>query len=678
MADSYMGISGCVYLVGNKLGGGGEGSIHIIENSDSQVAKIFKPERRSKEREEKLCCMARKQPDPESLENITWPQDVIYDQSGFVGYVMPKIENADSITVIYGGGTEKRYELWHRLFAAVNLCHAVKTVHDMGQVCGDLNPQNICIQSDLNREKPLHITLVDTDSYHFSSESTIYRCEVGLADYIAPEVQRKMTNGNDLKSASLPTYTKETDLFALAVHIFALLMNGCHPFACAKETNGSFENTMSPMDEFYCEDSVAAPQPIENIKNGFFPFYEKRQGITYPLYAPSFDSLPEKVQGLFVRTFVEGYTDPERRVDAQEWIDALTPLLHNEIVPCLQNKAHSYFRHNSSCPMCRAEERMRKGIGINIDSSESTESGGEGSGSGSIGGAHSEKKMGWCILLLSIFLILCLAISLDCCGYVPKGNQYDWENETQWEWDEGTDESANSEETVGVLSEKEADQKKDELKKEKERKKKVQRACLNYGKRIQKQINRKHYRAALKLIKRGYKKKYLKNKNKIFIKNGKLCSKINRGKGFVYSIRDDYAYIGFFKNGKADGRGIEVGNPVETAYGGYYTIQGLFRKGYPNGKCTVYYSKYEKDSSATFSGTYKRGWENGSFVWTDRNFKGGHSDTYYFSSVMGKRQVIEMYKGNYVYAKAKSGWFYYSYAKSGLRGNTTEHHGKKH
>lgn len=354
----YHGLSGKIYDVEEKkLASGGEGSIHNICQSSTQVAKIFKKERRSSMREEKLCHMVQTRLNAEQLEDVTWPQDVIYDQTGFCGYIMPKVNKVKSITAIYSS-SGKNYDLRYRIRAAINLCQAVQTVHKMGQVCGDLNPQNICINLDSqDRKNILHITLVDTDSYHFTSEGKIYRCEVGLADYIAPELQKKMTGGSTLRSAPLPTYTKETDLFALAVHIFTLLMNGCHPFACAKEVNNTYENTMAQMDDSFRKDSVVAPQPIENIKNGFFPFYEKRTGITYPMYAPSLDSLPVNIRKLFVQTFVEGFDNPKRRVDTKKWIEVLMQYL-GEIVSCQNNKEHYYFSQNSSCPLCEINNRI--------------------------------------------------------------------------------------------------------------------------------------------------------------------------------------------------------------------------------------------------------------------------------------------------------------------------------
>lgn len=361
----YQGISGMIYsLHEEKLASGGEGTIYEITGNDRQVAKIFKPERRSREREEKLRVMVQKPLTEMQLRQIAWPQDVLYDQTGFVGYIMPKVENTEPLVSLY---SDSHYQLRDRLLAAINLCAVMDTVHEMGQVCGDLNPQNICINVDTeDRQNGLQIMLVDADSYHFVTPGKIYRCEVGLAEYLAPEIQRKLTADIDLKNASLPTYTQETDLFALAVHIFELLMNGCHPFACAKDT-AVYQSDIARTTESTSQDSIVAPQPIDNIKNGFFPFYEKRPGITHPIYAPAFESLPERIRQLFIQVFVEGNREPSRRIPAETWKNELWAY-RNQFVRC--EKGHEYFAHNAVCPICAIEERAQNFLAGMVDRSD--------------------------------------------------------------------------------------------------------------------------------------------------------------------------------------------------------------------------------------------------------------------------------------------------------------------
>lgn len=366
MGKIYRGTSGAQYQIEEqRLAGGGEGSVFGIQGQPQFVAKIYKENRRTSEREQKLCHMIQYRLTPDQLKQITWPQDVLYDENGFAGYVMPRLDKTDSLVSIYSNGFDNKYDIRYRVLAAINLCVALKTVHEMGQVCGDLNPQNICINLDTtDAVNGFHVTLVDTDSYHFTADGKTYRCEVGLGDYIAPELQNKMAQGYDLKNVPLPSYTKETDLFALAVHIFTLLMNGCHPFACAKENNVKVSD-IAQIQETSFRDSVVAPQPIENIKNGFFPFFDIKDGITTPIYAPAFQYLPEEIQVLFIRTFVEGYEDPSKRVTEDEWIDALknTKFVKRECGANEAKKVHYFFEHNVVCPICATQERIVKLFG---------------------------------------------------------------------------------------------------------------------------------------------------------------------------------------------------------------------------------------------------------------------------------------------------------------------------
>ena len=230
----YRGASGKIYTINPEpIAKGGEGTICAVEGADDIVAKVYKQEKRTKRRLEKLSLMIRYQLTDIQRKQVTWPLDVIYEESGFAGYIMPRLHSAEDFTVVCGAGIEE-INLEDRLFIGYNICAAVDTVHSFGQVCGDLNPQNICVNLDTSDPaEALMVTLVDTDSYHIVNGQMMYRCEVGQANYIPPELQKRLYGGQSLSSMPLPTYSKETDRFALAVNLFSLFMNGCHPFACA-------------------------------------------------------------------------------------------------------------------------------------------------------------------------------------------------------------------------------------------------------------------------------------------------------------------------------------------------------------------------------------------------------------------------------------------------------------
>ena len=343
------GINGNVYQTEqDRLGKGGEGSVYRIIGQPDFVVKIYNDAARTESQHRKLLTMINIKLSDNAMESVMWPVDVVYDNGSFVGYVMPLVKQFEPLNVMYSD----KYicTLTEKIAIAKNLCAAVDAVHNVGQVCGDLNPNNICVDPNT-----MWIKMVDTDSYHITDPSTKreYRCGVGLPEYLSKELQvaLKENKGENLRTLPSPTFTTETDLFALAVHIFALLMNGCHPFACAKD------NTENIGHLSVSQTSVTLPQPIDNIRNGFFPFYEKRPGFTIPKYAPPFSALPKNIQNLFVRAFVDGSNNPKLRPNAEEWHDALDELQHHLKV-CKKDKSHEYSEHLKSCPWCEIENNF--------------------------------------------------------------------------------------------------------------------------------------------------------------------------------------------------------------------------------------------------------------------------------------------------------------------------------
>lgn len=346
MGTTYIGKNGKQYTATEPpIGRGGEGTVYGISGMPDYVLKVFKDGKRTETRHRKLLTMIATQLPPSAMQQITWPIDVVYQNAQFVGYVMPAIKNNEDLNVMYSD--KYTCTLSEKITIAKNLCAAINAVHNAGQVCGDLNPKNIGVDPQSAR-----VTLVDTDSYHISEVGSgrVYRCEVGLPEYLPREIQEKMKNGQTLVTAPLPTFTKYSDLFALAVHIFALLMNGCHPFACAVNHKTNINHLA------YSQPSVTVPQPIDNILTGYFPFHIVKQGFAIPRYAPEFQSLPANIQKLFVRAFVDGHKDPSKRPDAVEWYVALTDMQQNLSV-CKTNKNHMYSSHLKKCVWCELEAK---------------------------------------------------------------------------------------------------------------------------------------------------------------------------------------------------------------------------------------------------------------------------------------------------------------------------------
>jgi hypothetical protein len=321
-------------LSSSPLAAGGEGEIYNITRQPNLVAKIYKNGKASREKEQKLVRMIDFPPDSSVLSQIAWPRDVLYNAGQFIGFIMPKMKINEDLNVIYEYGEYAKYPdmTWeNKIIIAKNICAVLNSIHDCGHVCGDLNPKNISVDP-----KTYFVVFLDTDSYHIQDGSKTYRCNVGIPEYLPVEIQKKMRGGYNLATASLPTFSQDTDNFALAIHIFQLLMNGAHPFACAILPSHS---------------SVVAPQPSDNIEKGEFPFMQNISGIRIPVYAPKITILPKKMQNLFKRAFIDGHTSPNVRPKPEEWHTALDELKQN-LTKCKKVSYHKYNVSLSSCPWC--------------------------------------------------------------------------------------------------------------------------------------------------------------------------------------------------------------------------------------------------------------------------------------------------------------------------------------
>ena len=330
------------HLSAKPVKSGGEGEIHDVIGRPGIVAKIYKPGRATPEKEHKLIKMVAFPPDAAVLEQIAWPQDVLYDNGLFAGFIMPKMNINEELNVIYEYGASAKYPqmTWsNKITIAQNLCAVLFSIHESGHVCGDLNPKNISVNPGTG-----HIIFLDTDSYHIRDGKHTYRCDVGIPEYLPPEVQQKMRGGINLATASLPTFTEYTDCFALAVHIFQLLMNGVHPFACAIIPSQS---------------SVVAPQPADGILRGDCPFLQSIPGVRIPAYAPHIDILPDDIAILFENAFITGHSNPAARPAPLEWHGALKNL-RGSLRLCGVVPHHQYFSQLPYCPWCEVDKKYKK------------------------------------------------------------------------------------------------------------------------------------------------------------------------------------------------------------------------------------------------------------------------------------------------------------------------------
>ena len=330
-------------LVEPPLGKGAEGAVHQVAGFPGRVAKVYLADPQSRAGKiEAMASMSEQVRALPQLAHVAWPLAPLYADAAathFVGFGMARERLAGSLGLLYEYPPDPRFDLplSRKLELLEELCRTVETFHAMGQVIGDFNTNNIQLTADM------HVAVMDVDSFHARIGGTTYRCEVCMSGFMAPELIRA-TRGTTFKDCAGPTFTPETDRFALAVHIFRTLCNGVHPYHCIALPGP--------------DGSIPAPLPIEKrVERGQTPYFTTVLRVKRAPFAPKVeDALPPYLRKLFERAFVAGQKAPEKRPTAAEWEAALAQL-RGELACCHATAHHEHWAGAKHCPYCEADKR---------------------------------------------------------------------------------------------------------------------------------------------------------------------------------------------------------------------------------------------------------------------------------------------------------------------------------
>ena len=359
----YYGDNGTNYVLTDKIGGGGAGTIYRIQGDQAHVAKIFL--KREKQRDTKVKALRQLKWSDEIKRYVVLPQVILYEdkeKSKQCGFVMESVDCSTLLTNTFIG--DRPLSIRRRAIVGLNICKALRAIHENGGgekgqlLMGDFNFNNIAVNR-YNGE----IRIIDTDSFHLkvrTRNSSDYRtlpCTELYPDFFMPEILNLMDRykGATLEQLSnlgagggFETFTLYTDYYCLAYHLHLLLLN-CAPFSCALPAAiaGKASQIVPPLNMLkmngnYCYSNLYN----DNVKK-----------TVRPEYCPDFDILTPNLQNLFIRAFETGARQPELRPSPDEFISALSEYIES-LDFCECDGWNHYLRdgYNSTyCEWCRVE-----------------------------------------------------------------------------------------------------------------------------------------------------------------------------------------------------------------------------------------------------------------------------------------------------------------------------------
>jgi DNA-binding helix-hairpin-helix protein with protein kinase domain len=163
---------------------GGEGQIFEIVGNPKMLVKIYHEYEKQdfsglNRKLKKLIALLHTRPQGDNEEHFSWPLDAVYVQGQFIGFLMKKLEINALLFQIYEYNSDIANQLtWtQKVHLARNMCVGLNSIHNLKQVIGDFNPQNIAVNM-----KSGYVYFLDNDSFHLHFKGVDYPCIAGVPD----------------------------------------------------------------------------------------------------------------------------------------------------------------------------------------------------------------------------------------------------------------------------------------------------------------------------------------------------------------------------------------------------------------------------------------------------------------------------------------------------------------
>jgi DNA-binding helix-hairpin-helix protein with protein kinase domain len=307
------------------LGNGREGVVHAIAEDPRVAVKLYHAAPGARERRvlELLEQPADSWVDPRGRHlRLAWPLGEVLDERGRVaGYAMVRFDQPRHVPLTAVMSSYERQvaglDLWwpDLLDIAASLAAAVRAVHARGLTFGDLARANALVA-------PVDHAVVLIDCDGVAHEGRRPPGELFTDETAAPELLLRRP----------AVCTTATDLWALAVLVCQLLMDGSHPFE-GDPVEQDPERPWSAVDNVATRRSRFAPA-----------------GLRLAADAVPLAALPPRVRELAATCFLDGASAPHLRPAAAVWEAELTAAAAG-LRMCPDGPRHMYVGE-TGCPWC--------------------------------------------------------------------------------------------------------------------------------------------------------------------------------------------------------------------------------------------------------------------------------------------------------------------------------------
>lgn len=286
-----------VQLAETAFAQGGEAAVHAVPRFPGVVVKLYHPQVLQKRDDALRAKIEAMVSDPflakfKQHPGVAWPRFSVFDEGNqWRGYAMRKADGVRMSVLAHAMAYREHFPNLDRPALTgylLNMVSTLRELHAAGVMVGDYNPANfLCLPGS-----PA-VTLIDCDSWQVNAAGKTFHCPVAAPDMLPPE----------LLGAELSTVlrTTESELFALAILVFKVMMLGRHPF-----------------------DVVGGESPLANIGKGYFPYGLGGGGIPKGPWFNIWSHLPYKLKEQLVRTFKDGTRNSAERTTLTEWVDLLS------------------------------------------------------------------------------------------------------------------------------------------------------------------------------------------------------------------------------------------------------------------------------------------------------------------------------------------------------------------